>query len=178
MTIKVKTRSEIREELVDREAIRDCMLRYSRAIDRAELDMLRTVYWPDAIDDHSGFKGNVEEFIVWSSQGLKNFDNCMHKLGNIYIQIDGASAAVESYYWSVLVMKTGSVRELLVCGRYLDRFERRNDEWRIAKRMVVHDWYRNYADTEDWSVGMFGDPTLERGVIGPMDKSYTWLGMK
>ena len=30
----------------------------------------------------------------------------------------------------------------LFAGRYVDRFERRDGEWRIARRTVVHDWSR------------------------------------
>jgi hypothetical protein len=30
----------------------------------------------------------------------------------------------------------------LFAGRYVDRFERREGEWRIARRTVVHDWSR------------------------------------
>ena len=73
--IKAKTISEIRDEMVDREAIRDCLFRYSHAIDRYQLDILRTVYWPDAIDDHSGFKGNPEGFIAWATEGIKTFEH-------------------------------------------------------------------------------------------------------
>lgn len=175
--IKAKTISEIRDEMVDREAIRDCLFRYSHAIDRYQLDILRTVYWPDAIDDHSGFKGNPEGFIAWATEGIKNFENCMHMLGNIFIRLEGSTAKVETYYWSVMTMKTGQPREIVCGGRYLDQFERRGDEWRIKNRVVVHDWFRNYENAPDWKTGMFGDPTLLRGVVGSGDKALAWLGM-
>ena len=51
--------SQILSELADREAIRECLYRYSRGVDRLDADMLRTAYWPDCIDDHMGFVGNV-----------------------------------------------------------------------------------------------------------------------
>ena len=31
-------------------------------------------------------------------------------------------------------------RQTFLCGRYVDRFERRHGEWRIAARTVVYDW--------------------------------------
>jgi hypothetical protein len=77
----------------------------------------------------------------------------------------------------VNVLAGGEVREALVSGRYLDRFERRNDEWRIAERLVVHDWFRESADTGDWSKGPFGWADLELGRAAPDDSSYTWLGL-
>jgi len=41
MTVTV---SQFREELADREAIRDCLFRYSRRIDRCDEDMLCSAY--------------------------------------------------------------------------------------------------------------------------------------
>lgn len=172
-----KSRSELKDELVDREAIRDCLYRYSRGIDRCDMELLRTAYWPGAIDQHSGFNGTVEQFIEWAAPRLQQMESSVHMLGNIFIRIEGTTAAVESYFWSVLVLPMAP-RETLVCGRYLDRFERRGDEWRIAERMVVHDWLRQYADTADWSKGFFGIADLERGALGPQDKSSSWLGLR
>ena len=37
------------QELVDREAIRECLYRYCRGIDRLDEAALRSSYWPDAI---------------------------------------------------------------------------------------------------------------------------------
>lgn len=174
----IRTVSQIRDELADREAIRDCLFRYCRAIDRCDMDLLRTAYWPDAIDDHTGFRGNIEEFIAWAFPRLQGMEQNIHMIGNILIRLDGAKAAVESYLWSVSVVPGGATREITVCGRYLDRFERRNDEWRIAARLVVHDWFQERSDTADWSVGPFGISGLERGASLLHDKSYTWLGLR
>lgn len=40
-------------ELLDREAIRDCLYRYCRGIDRGDEAALRSTYWPDAHDNHA-----------------------------------------------------------------------------------------------------------------------------
>ena len=57
--------ARIREEMADREAIRDCLYRYSRGVDRCDEEMLRSVYWEDALDDHCLFVGRREELIAW-----------------------------------------------------------------------------------------------------------------
>lgn len=173
----IRTVSQIREEWADREAIRDCLFRYSRAIDRCDMALLATAYWPGAVDHHSGFTGTIEEFIAWAEPRLRAIPHSVHMLGNILIRIDGETARVESYFWSVNVLAEGDVREALASGRYLDRFERRGDEWRIAERMVVHDWFRESADTGDWSKGPFGWPDLALGGAAPDDSSYSWLGL-
>ena len=173
----IKTVSQIREEWADREAIRDCLSRYSRAIDRCDMALLSTAYWPGAMDHHSGFTGTIEEFIAWAEPRLRAMPHSVHMLGNILIRVEGDTARVETYFWSVNVLAEGEVREALVCGRYLDRFERRNDEWRIAERMVVHDWFREHAETGDWAKGPFGWGDLELGRAAPEDSSYRWLGL-
>jgi hypothetical protein len=73
---------------------------------------------------------------------------------------------------------SGTPRDAISAGLCLDRFERRNDEWRIAARIVVTDWFREYPDSADWSAGPFGMKEFERGFRFPEDKSYTWLGLR
>ena len=173
----IKTVSQLKDEWADREAIRDCLYRYSRAIDRCDMTLLKTAYWPGAMDHHSGFEGTIEEFALWAEPRLKLMPHSVHMLGNILIRLDGVIARVETYFWSVNVLTGGAIREAIVCGRYLDRFERRGDEWRIAERMVVHDWFRESPDTGDWSKGPFGWADLALGSAAPHDSSYTWLGL-
>jgi hypothetical protein len=49
-------------ELLDKEVIRGLIYTYSRAIDRHDPDLLRSIYHPDAIDDHGRFVGTADEF--------------------------------------------------------------------------------------------------------------------
>jgi hypothetical protein len=173
-----KTVSQIKDELADREAIRDCLFRYSRGIDRCDMALLKSAYWPGAMDHHTGFAGTIEEFVAWAEPKLKAMPHSVHMLGNILIQLEGALARVESYFWSVNVLAEGDIREVVVAGRYLDRFELRTEEWRIAERMVVHDWFQEGRDTGDWSKGPFGWTGLDLGASSPDDCSYNWLGLK
>jgi hypothetical protein len=174
----IKTVSQLKDELADREAIRDCLYRYSRGVDRLDADLLRTAYWPDAIDTHLAFQGTIEQFIEWAFPIMRNMDGTGHLIGNILIQLDGAKAAVESYFYGVQrINADGVMKDSVAAGRYLDHFERRNGEWRIAKRLVVTDWFRDYPDSADWKAGPFGMSTAERGVMGPKDSSYGWLGL-
>ena len=170
--------SQIREEMADREAIRDCLFRYCRGIDRSEPELLRSAYWPGAMDYHTGFTGTVEEFIEWALPRLQAMKDNAHMVANILISLEGDSAKVESYLWSVSVLPGEEPRQVLVAGRYLDRFEKRDDEWRIAERLVVHDWFTENTDLGDWAVGPFGMGGLVRGTGGPDDKSRTWLGLE
>lgn len=174
MTPKV---SQFREELADREAIRDCLYRYSRGVDRCDEEMLRSAYWPDAHDDHLSFAGAREELIAWSLPILRGMDQSMHMIANIMIRIHGETADVESYYYGFhRITQDSRARDSIGSGRYVDTFERRDDEWRIIRRLVVVDWFRDYPDSGDWSVGPFGTP-VEPGGRWPDDSSYKLLDL-
>ena len=43
------------QQLADREAIRDVAIRYCRGVDRLDVDVLKSAYWPDATDHHGDF---------------------------------------------------------------------------------------------------------------------------
>ena len=171
------TVTRIREEMADREAIRDCMARYCRGIDRMDAELLRSAYWPGAMDYHTGFTGTVEEFIEWAMPRLAAMEQSVHMTGNCLIRIEGNVAKVETYLWSVSVVPGDNPRRVNTSGRYVDRFEKREDEWRIAERWVVHDWFEEAPNTGDWSVGPFGMAGLLRGANMPDDQSRTWLGL-
>jgi hypothetical protein len=52
-------------ELKDRQDILDCLMRYSRGVDRLDRELLRSAYHPDAVDDHGMFAGGRDAFVDW-----------------------------------------------------------------------------------------------------------------
>lgn len=168
----IKTVSQIKEELADREAIRDVLLRYCRASDRVDEDLLRSVYWPDAEDDHLEFSGGREEFIEYCVPILTHMRYNMHTLGNMLIVIDGDRAESESYFigYHSVPDAEGNRMDSFSGGRYLDRLEKRDDEWRIKKRLVTVEWFRELPDTQYQDAGPFG-MKVPRGDVGKADIS-------
>jgi hypothetical protein len=172
------TTAKFMSELADREAIRDCLYRYSRAVDRCDEDLLRSVYWEDAVDDHVLFSGTREELIVWVMPLLRHMTQAMHSISNILMRIDGDKADAESYYYGYHRVPNGDgFLDSIQSGRYLDKFERRNDEWRIARRRVVVDWFRDYAEAADWEKGPMGH-RMQFGLRRPEDPSYSMLDLR
>ncbi len=159
-------------EMLDREAIRHVMMRYARAIDRVDAELLRSVYWEDATDNHGSYNGNAAGFIDWVIPGLGRMDQTQHMLGNIYIEIHGSAAAVESYFQAYHRMRgEGDHRFDIVCaGRYVDRMEKRDGEWRVARRELAYDWYREYPDSADWGRNQLNLPLQTNRA--PTDISY------
>jgi len=165
------------QEVLDREAIRDCLYRYCRGIDRCDEATLLSAYWPGAIDDHVFFKGPVEEFVKFALPFLRGRDQTMHSITNEIIRISGNTALVESQYiaYERIVKKDGTRNDMTASGRYIDRFEKRDGEWRIADRKITSDWFRIYDDSADWARGLFGTK-LRFGKREKEDISYELFG--
>ncbi len=146
-------------ELLDREAIRDCLYRFCRGIDRADEAALRSAYWPDAHDSHGAYRGSVEGFIRFSLGVFKTGPRNIHQITNILIEfINAAEATVESYFTALQrgPDKDGEVRQKLLCGRYCDLFQKREGEWRIAERTVVYDWLEEQIPSSVLEAERFG----------------------
>lgn len=163
--------------VLDRIAIEDCLNRYCHGVDRCDPELLRTVYWPEATDDHVFWKGGAEAFIDFCIPILRSRDQSMHAISNILIRIDGNDARVQSYYnaYERVVGKDGKRNDVTMIGRYVDRFEKRNGEWRIADRKVVLDSWRIWKDSADWDRGLFGCK-VEVGKRGEDDPSAALFG--
>jgi hypothetical protein len=100
-------------------------------------------------------------------------------VSNILIRVNGEEAQAESYFEGYHVVRAeGGAKGFLQGGRYLDRFERRQGEWRIVYRKVVVDWFREYAEAGDWAKGPQGQTRIEPGGRFPDDVSYGLLDLK
>jgi ketosteroid isomerase-like protein len=139
------------EELAAREAIRGVLADYARGIDRLDWDLVRGCYHPDAVDHHGVVVGTVDDLLA-HFQATLAFAGTAHYELQSRIEMDGDVARVET--WSVAFHwhEPGSgKRDLWMSVRYLDRFECRDGDWRIADRRTVLDWIRE-VDTpdQDW----------------------------
>lgn len=130
------------EQLLDREAIRDCLYRYCRGIDLADEQALRSAYWEDAHDCHGPYNGPASGFIEWALGALKHFDCSVHQITNVLIELDVYHAAVESKFnaFQRSPDAAGILRQVVILGRYADLFEKREGQWKIARRTVIYDW--------------------------------------
>jgi hypothetical protein len=62
-----------------------------------------------------------------------------HVLGNLSVAIDDANSATASCTFAVLQAFEGGSIQPVLAGRYEDRFERADGEWRFAERVVDPD---------------------------------------
>jgi hypothetical protein len=144
------------EELTAHEAIRQTLARYCRGVDRGDSEMLLSVYHEGAIDNHGAFNGAAADFATMLIEGMDASPIVgQHHITNVLIELDGNDKAnVESYYvaWHPVPMGAeGDWGHVMVGGRYLDRFENRDGDWRIARRDVLMDWSNEPMPAVDWA---------------------------
>lgn len=140
------------QAVIDQREIEQLLFTHSRAIDRGEENVLRSVYHPDAtVDMGPGiFQGTVTDYINWVMTVLQQVKSSHTMLSNIRLDIRGDEALGESYFVAQNRLDKPTGREdLFLAGRLLDRFERRPagpaGVWKIVHRKQVLDWVRTEA---------------------------------
>jgi ketosteroid isomerase-like protein len=134
------------EELEARTAIEDCLKRFARAVDRQDWKAAREAYHAGAFDDHGFFKGPSDDFLAHIEGLHAHQDHSMHFNTNVLIEFQAKDRAfVETYVLVLQRFRPGAPNvpagseglRNLASARYLDRFEKRNGEWRVAHRTLV-----------------------------------------
>jgi len=152
---------------------------YCRGIDRCDVELLKSVYWPDAYEDHGLFQGKAWDFADFIVPLLSTMKVTIHQISNVVIELAGDKAATETYVMAYHLMddaQKGPV-ELIVGGRYLDKFERREAHWRIADRLFVLDWNQTQPATGDWNSGLVAQ-LKTRGSHDRNDPSYRYFAKR
>ena len=159
------------DELLDRQDIYDCLVRMSRGTDRFDSELFLSACHEDAILAAGPFVGSPAEMVEWSTELQKMaHKGTFHNLLNHSCEIDGDIAHTETYY--LFVAMNPDQTNILAGGRYIDRFERRGGEWKLAVRNNVIEW-SSVLDALDNPLASF--PGIEdNGVVarGPEDLSY------
>ena len=122
-------------DIVDRHEIHQVMLRYARGLDRLDSALTRSCYWDDAIEDHGHFVGTPDTFIPWADGTTLAHLSTQHGILNHFCDLDGDDAYCETYYQFTGVRETPP--HFVSTGRYIDHFQKRNGEWRIANRVTI-----------------------------------------
>ncbi|MEM9170833.1 MAG: nuclear transport factor 2 family protein [Pseudomonadota bacterium] len=183
------------QELIDRKRIYHVLTTYCRALDRCDVDAMRSVYWDDAKDDHGVFNGGAQEFAEFIIREIQTwFEATVHAIMNVHMEIDGDQAYTESYLFAYHRVRgeKAKVEEIFGStylsgfdwssvdgvphvfwygGRYVDRLEKRGKDWKIAHRRVVMDWNQNEIATQILDEGMFKTLDL-RGDRAAADPAF------
>ena len=123
-------------ELIDRQRIWDCLLRYTRGVDRLDRELLMSAFHDDAVIDQGAFKGSAEQLSDWVLSGHRdNQLQTLHLMTNHLCELEGDTAHAETYV-AYYGLNPGNEDSFAV-GRYVDRLERRGNDWGIVCRVVT-----------------------------------------
>jgi hypothetical protein len=125
------------QDLLDRQAIFDCIKRTSRGNDRFDIELITGSY-------HSG---GIHELGQKQISGREYGEHANHAHGAICevnlhnvtmhtCEIQGDVAHTESYVIGLFADKGGETSRMLA-GRYIDRLEKRNGKWGIVLRRAT-----------------------------------------
>ncbi|MDX3899120.1 MAG: nuclear transport factor 2 family protein [Sphingobium sp.] len=130
--------------LEDRQQITDVLHRYARGWDRFDADALYASFHPDSTHQHGGFEGLSVDFIKFGLEMCAPVHAMTHLITNVSIWLDGDRATSECHFLAHHRRDSdgGGQEDMFLKGRYLDRFDRRAGEWRIAHRLGLHDFER------------------------------------
>jgi len=157
------------QEIRDRQAILDCLVREARGRDRFDAAMTASCYWEDGADEHGpsvtpgpvyGERANAGHRAGFSA-------NC-HNLANFSCEIDGDVANCETYVIGGLLSPDQKTCKVAF-GRYIDRLERRQGQWKIKLRRSIVDM------AAEGDASWLKTPALSgflKGVRSKADPSY------
>jgi hypothetical protein len=125
-------------------------------VDRRDWAAICDAFHPDGYDNHGIYKGDIDGLIAWLNERHETISRSMHLVGNMLIEFaDDDNAMVESYTLVVQRYNPGGSEtrnaiagggdlgeasfDMLMVGRYVDHFQRRDSNWRVFRRTVIFD---------------------------------------
>jgi hypothetical protein len=131
------------EVLLAKQEIYELACLYSRGLDRLDRDLLRSVFFDDAYCEYGFINGSADEFTDYAINALTGHESNQHMIGNALFDLDGDEAFGEVYFNAYHKVKSDTgYDDIIIAGRYLDRYEKRDGQWKFAYRSERVDWSR------------------------------------
>jgi hypothetical protein len=124
------------QKLIDRQDIFDALTRFARGMDRFDRAAFLSAFHADAQIAAGPFVGHPAALYDWARALHDHGQSAtQHVLLNHTADFAGETAHCETYY--MFAARNRDDSNWIAGGRYIDRFERRDNEWRIAVRSTV-----------------------------------------
>ncbi|HEY3263058.1 MAG TPA: nuclear transport factor 2 family protein [Pseudonocardiaceae bacterium] len=165
------------QRLLDRDGLVRLSGTYLRGLDRRDAELLRSVFHDDATTHYGAFRGGPDDFVAMAMRALSGHETNQHFLGQINLWFGPEAvgqpvrrATGEVYFQAFHRVSAtdghgGARTDLFICGRYVDRYECRDGDWRIAHRTEIVDWARTEPTADDYL------PTHPHAVLGRRDRT-------
>jgi SnoaL-like domain len=160
----------MKDEALDRAAIRDLIENWALWRDAGMWDRLRTVWHEDGRMMATWFQGSADAFIAASREGFARGVRAQHALGGMAIDIAGPRAVAQT---RMAILHRAAV-EGVVCdftciGRFYDFFEKRAGRWGLVLRQPIYE--KDRIDPVDPAQA----PTLDPELLGSFPEGYRHL---
>lgn len=139
------------EALLDKQDIYELSCQYMRALDRLDEALLVSVFFEDAWCDYGFTEGSPVEFSHYAITALTTHAANQHMVGNCLFDVDGDEAFGEVYFQAYhKIMGKDGYEDVIIAGRYLDRYEKREGVWKFAYRSERVDWSRTQPTQDSY----------------------------
>jgi len=127
-------------EISDRIRINDLLVRYTRAIDTKDWNLLDSCFLPDADVDYTasgGVAGKYPEVRAWLAKALAPFPITAHYITNSMVDLRGDRASARTLVLNPMFFANpdGSLHDFTVGATYVDELVWTDAGWRIARRV-------------------------------------------
>ncbi|MGI9286245.1 MAG: nuclear transport factor 2 family protein [Pseudomonadales bacterium] len=131
------------DQLLAKQEIYELSCRYMRGLDRLDQELLLDLFWEDGWCEYGFFDGTPSAFMEFAITALKAHAANQHMIGNVLIDIEGDEGFGEVYFQAYHKIPAGNgFEDMIISGRYLDRYECRDGLWKFAYRSERIDWSR------------------------------------
>jgi SnoaL-like domain len=159
------------QELIDRQRIWDCLLRYTRGMDRLDRELVLSAYHSDGMEDHGALIAAcgtfVDQVLAFHRSGEIM---TQHIMSNHRCELERDIAHAETYVSCYSVPREGMASYSL--GRFIDRLEKRDGRWGIVDRVCVREGSTDLP-SNGFSEGFEVQPgSLHRSSRDRTDPSY------
>lgn len=156
------------ETLAAKQAITELLYSYCRSVDRLDRALGHSIWHPGSEADYGDFyKGDGPGVIELICEQHSHLLCHSHQIANILIDVQGETAASESYVTASLRLRQeDQLKQMTVWSRYIDSWSRRDGAWGLDRRKALRDF------DEVREVSAMTAPEGE-GARGREDASYT-----
>jgi 3-phenylpropionate/cinnamic acid dioxygenase small subunit len=147
----VRTSEPSAQHISDEQAIANLLYTYAERVDAGDFDGVSALFAHAAFrtsryDSGDGPRGSavgdlMRSTVITYPEGAEyGTPRTKHVTTNLIVELDGDTASTRSGY-TVLQSTDNGVIGVIITGRYHDRFERVDGQWRFADRLVFMDLF-------------------------------------
>jgi hypothetical protein len=130
--------------IADRQALGDLVNAYARAADQRDKELMRSLFSDHALVEVPGHCcDSIDDFIL-ALDGLNRFTATLHCVHNHVPIVTGDQAEAESYCVATHLYNRDTGSWKMEWGiRYIDRYKRCHDGWKISYRRLILVWQQH-----------------------------------